>query len=110
MRWDQKSEHASALEQVPEVTADWLAHLTVVQVQLGAVCARVVSFLSSNMLCCLFVAHLVDVDALQLVGERAQVFFNSVDAIEVFSEEAVKLVQILWAQLGLMGFDPLAPS
>jgi len=84
---------------VPKVAADWLAHLTVVQVYKAAVGVRNFSFLSSTILCCLFIAHLVDVDALQLVGERAQVFFNSVDAIEVFSEEAVKLVQILWAQL-----------
>ncbi len=64
------SEHASALEQAPEVAADWLAHLTVVQVQKGAVGVRNVSFLSSTILCCRPVPHLVDVDALQLVGER----------------------------------------
>jgi hypothetical protein len=70
LRWDQKPEHASALKQVPEVAADRLAHLTVVQVQVGVVGARSVSFLSSIILCCRPVPHLVDVDALQLVGER----------------------------------------
>ena len=64
------SEHAYALEQVPELAADWLAHLTIVQVQIGVVGARSVSILSSIILCCRPVPHLVDVDALQLVGER----------------------------------------
>jgi len=50
------------------------------------------------------------VDALQLVGERAQVFFNSVDAIEVLGEETAKLFFMLRYQLCLMGIDPLALS
>jgi hypothetical protein len=54
-----------------------------------------VSLLSSIILCCRSVSDLVNVDALQLVGQRVQVLFHSVDLIEVLGEEAVKHICIL---------------
>ena len=53
------------------------------------------SLLSSIILCFRFVQHLVHVDALQLVGQRIQVLFHSVDLIEVLGEEAIKHIYIL---------------
>ena len=93
-----------------ELAPGRLAHRTVVQVQMYAAGVCHVSLLSSIILCCRSVSDLVDVDALQLVGQRVQVLFHSVDLIEVLCEEAIKLVFMLRHQPGLVRGYPPAPS